>query len=153
MNADKYIDLLVHDHIDGDGLLNGHRIKRKKIILSYLCFLMTINGFWKIVTQKRLSDLKSKFKEMTIQQSCDHINDEIKSKGLITTNKFTQNMRKSFMAGKKDDDTMSDTMTDTKTVLQLNPIVKFDTGDYKLHQLPTVKIIAAESPKRKKKEE
>ena len=148
MNADKYIDLLVNDHIDGDGLLNGHRIKRKKIILSYLCFLITINGIWKIVTQKRLSDLKSKFKEMTIQQSCDHINDEIKSKGLITTTKFTENMRKSFMAGKK-----GDTMTDTMNILQLNHIVEFDTGDYKLQELPTVKIIAAESPKRKKNEE
>lgn len=142
MKNDKYIEYLVNEYIDKNGYLNASEIKRKQVAVEYFAFIMTLNGIWKIVTKKRIAELEKQFKEMTIKEICNHINDEIKIKELMTTNDFTQNIRNSFMAGKEDDG---------KTLVKLTPTVQFKLGEHQLYELPTVKIVAAEVTKEKKK--
>jgi hypothetical protein len=143
MKSDKYIEYLVNDYIDKNGYLNASQIKRKQVAIEYFAFIMTLNGIWKIVTKKRIAELEKQFKDMTIKEICNHINNEIKVIELITTNDFTQNIRNSFMAGKGDDD--------KKTLVKLTPIVQFKVGEHQLYELPTVKIVAADVNKEKKK--
>lgn len=142
MKNDKYIEYLVNEYIDNNGFLNASQIKRKQVALEYFAFIMTLNGIWKIVTKKRVAELEKQFKEMTIKEICNHINDEIKIKELMTTNDFTQKIRNSFMAGKEDDG---------KTLVKLTPTVQFKLGEHQLYELPTVQIVAAEVTKEKKK--
>lgn len=141
-----YIEYLVNDYIDSQGYLNASQIKRKQVIVDYFAFIMTLNGIWKIVTKNRISELEKQFKDMTIKDICNNINNEIKSKELITTNDFTQNIRKAFLAGKDDED-----KKDKKHLIKLNPTVQFKLGEHQLYKLPTVKIVAAEVTKEKKK--
>ena len=141
MKNDKYIEYLENDYIDKNGFLNASQIKRKLVAIEYFTFIMIINGIWKIVTKKRVKELEKQFKDMTIKEICNHVNNEIESNTLITENDFTRNLRNSIERKE----------VDMKNHIKLTPTVEFKLGEYKLSELPTVQIVAAEVTKEKKK--
>lgn len=117
-----YSELRSKEYLREDGLLNLEKVRgtRKLVAFKYWAMIKIINGEWKYgLNAKRIEKLDSEFKNKSIEQICEYINEQIIEKGYKTSNECIDCFKAGFNAADQG----------KHLNVKITPIIKFKTKE------------------------